>query len=234
MSLILDALKKAQKEQHSQTASNPLSTNPILQDRSPSSKRTLFLLILVIMSFCLLLYTRTIKKPSATSVPQPITFPSASNDPKELQQKGLEFFQTGKFSEAKAVWEKLTLLLPTDAEVYNNLGLSFKKMDKKEEALQAYTQALALKKDYPEALNNLGTLLLEKGAFPEAKKSFESAIALSKDYADPHFNLAILFEQQGNLKQAASEYEKFLSLSSNTDPQLKKKLEQKIGRLEKP
>ena len=237
MSLILDALKKAELEQKSATGRLLSNTNPIISNQTPpNKKRTLILAGLVVLSLAVFGTLRFVKKPSGNTVPQPkigLPMQPSAENPIQLKMKATELYKENRLEESLVIWQKLTLLLPTEAEVYNNLGLVAKKLGKKEEAYQAYNRALALNKDYPEALNNLGVLLLSDGAKEQAKTDFQKAISLSKDYADPQFNLALFFEQEGNIKQAMQYYKSFLDLSPELDGALKKKIEDKIMRLGK-
>ncbi|MBI5300119.1 MAG: tetratricopeptide repeat protein [Deltaproteobacteria bacterium] len=236
MSLIFDALKKAEKDQQKNPDAPLKLPNPILQEnRANAQKRILILLALLLISAGFLAYLRFFKKSSVTAqtAPTPITAEGKkgdSSDPNFLKEKATTLAHDNKLEEAQIIWQKLTLLLPTDSEVYNNLGFVLKKMGKKEEAYQAYHQALALRKEYPEASNNLGVLLLEDGVRTSAKSEFQKAISLAPNYADPHFNLALVLEQEGSLKEAADQYKTFLQLSPNLEEGFRKKIEEKITR----
>ena len=240
MSLIHDALKKAEQEKKPIDPSlNPAKgslPNPIISDQTPAPKINRILFILLGISLLFFIYMRFLKKPRTTTTPQPLAAANlfkTSDDLVTLKKSALQLFQKNRFEESLAVWGKLTLLYPTDAEVYNNMGFVLKKMGRKEEAYQAYSKALALKKDYPELLNNFGVLYLNDGQKNQAKKYFKDAIALSEEYADPYFNLAIAFEQEGNTKQAAQNYQQFLKLSPKIEGTLKEKIEKKIDLLAK-
>ncbi|MDO8526402.1 MAG: tetratricopeptide repeat protein [Deltaproteobacteria bacterium] len=236
MSLILDALKKAEKEQNPNSGNKIGGSNPIIADTPPSQQRHfVWLIVLLVISLSILLYARYFKKSSPTFIPQPkavLPITETSQNVLRLKGEANQLFQENKLIESQALWEKLTLLSPTDAEVYNNLGLVLKKLGKKQNAYQAYGRALALQKDYAEALNNLGVLLLEDGAKEQAKTHFQKAISLKKNYADPHFNLGLIFEQEGNVKQASSNYSDYLQLAGTIDDTLKEKIEAKIKQME--
>ena len=195
MSLILDALKKAQQETQPTGGKNISLPNPILPPRPPSSKRLLLLVVLLVVSAAAMFYLRYFKAPKTSPNSQPVSVLTATNnsqDSVEIKKKATQLFQENKLSESLALWEQLTLLMSTDPEIYNNLGLVLKKMGKKEAAYSAYNKALALKQDYPEALNNMGVLLLIDNEIGKAKTHFQKALSLTKDYADPYFNMACL------------------------------------------
>ena len=133
MSLIFDALKKAEKDQQKNPNTSLKLPNPILQDnRAGAQKRILILLILFLVSAGFLAYIRFFKKSSQTAqtVPTPIAATSQkgdSSDPNFLKEKATALSHDNKLEEAQIIWQKLTLLLPTDSEVYNNLGFVLKK-----------------------------------------------------------------------------------------------------------
>jgi len=58
MSLILDALKKAQQETQPTGGKNISLPNPILPPRPPSSKRLLLLVVLLVVSAAAMFYLR--------------------------------------------------------------------------------------------------------------------------------------------------------------------------------
>lgn len=239
MSLILDALKKADKDRQ-KPGSEKIPINPIVPDKKTSRIRLVLLLTSLAMAIGLFVYLRYFKKgapfhPELVKGPSPIAAlsPGAqSHDPEILKSEGLKLFQENRLEESLQIWNKLTLLLPTEAEIYNNQGLTLKKLGKKEEARKAYEKALALKENYAEALNNMGVLLLSDGNKTAAKQNFQKAIEIDKNYPDPYFNLALIYEQEGNIKMAITAYGQFLGTSKELDPELRQKIEKKRSKLE--
>lgn len=235
MSLILDALKKADKDRQQEEGKRLPPINPIISDRKRSSKKTFLLIILLILSVGLFATLRYFKNPGSAAIPPPITQiqkPIQPQNPEGLKNEAIRLFQENKLEESLIFWERLTMLLPTEAEIYNNQGLVLKKMGRREEARQAYKKGLALKEDYPEALNNMGVLLLSEGNKEEAKQYFQKAIQLKQNYPDPYFNLALVFEQEGNFKTAVKTYNDFLSRSPKVGEDLRQKIQKKLIRLE--
>lgn len=233
MSLIHEALKKAELGKNPSLAGREFIQSPIIPDKQKTSK-TIFLVILLSLSLLLLIYLRFVKKPSPSAIPTPLIPESVVRDPQDplvLKKLALNLFNEGKLEQSLAAWQRLTLFLSTDPEVYNNMGFTLKKLGKKEEAYQAYTKALALQRNYPEALNNLGVLYLGDGERQKAKSYFQEALQNKNDYPDPHLNLGVLFEQEGNLKTAQEHYIQFLRLSTAIDPALKEKIQKKVDLL---
>lgn len=237
MSLIHDALKKAEQEKKPDETPKNFLNNPIIPDRLKSAKPKPILFILLGLSLLLLVYFRLIHKPAnPSSVPSPkgaIGDLNGLENPLILKKTAMKLFEEGKYSQSLSTWERLTLLTPTDAEIYNNMGLTLRKLGRKEEAYQAYTKALALQESYPETHNNLGVLYLNDGEKEKAKIHFQEAANLNKNYPEPYLNLAVILEQEGNFKQALNNYQKFLELSPETEKELKEKIERKMDLLAK-
>lgn len=239
MSLIHEALKKAEQEKKPFEIGKPAPINPIIGDKKKLSLQRLLLYgILLVVSIGLLLYLRLFKKPAAGPYPEPkggvATVPKdLSKQPPSLKEKGIQLFEEGKWRESLALWDDLSLQQPIDPEIYNNIGIIYKKLGKNKEAYQSYEKALALHKDYPEAHNNLGVLLLEENRIQQAKEHLQNAILLKPDYADPYFNYALILEREGNFKEAKRNYEKFLQYASNIERTLKEKIEKKMQQLER-
>lgn len=235
MSLILDALKKAEKDRQKGEGKRLPPISPIISDRQGPSKKIFILIPLLILSVGFFVTLRYFKKPGLGLPPPPISpiqTPMEPQNPEALKNEAIRLFQEGKWGASLVLWEKLTILLPTEAEIYNNEGLALKKMGRREESRQSYKKALALKEDYPEALNNMGVLLLDEGNKEEAKQYLQKAIRLKQDYSDPYFNLALVFEQEGNFKAAINTYNDFLSRAPQIDEALRQKIQKKRIRLE--
>lgn len=230
MSLIHEALKKAEQE-GSTLPKKESASDPILPGRKRPPLRTVILLSVLGVSLAFLFYMRLLRQPQTAPAATPIQAADPSQmeqNPQAMKQLAAQMFEQKKYEASAATWEKLTLLLPTDAEVYNNLGVVLRKLGRKEEALQAYTRAIALKEAYPEALNNLGTLYLAEGQRAEAKRKFQQAAELAPDYAAPYFHLGLIAEQEGNTRLARQNYETFLEKSAELDENLRQRLKNKI------
>ncbi len=241
MSLILDALKKAEKERVTPNASTN-QYDPFVKDTNKKNNVPL-LVVLIVIALLAFAYLKFFKKPtsaalqpksinvSAPALPTPPPPPPPTEDADAIRKKALSAFQEENFEGSKVLWEKLTLLTPTDPEVYNNLGVVLKKLENKEAAKEAYRKALDLKPDYAEALNNYGVVLMENQLIDQAKDFFSKAISLKPDYAEPYFHMALLSENIGNHKLAVSQYQKFLDASPSLSPKLKTQIEIRMATL---
>lgn len=237
MSLIHEALKKAQKEGGGSQIPSRTPVNPIIgNSKKPDPFRLIVLGAVLAVSIGFLIYLRFFRAPPSAQTPVPaplaaLPTPQGQNDA-ALREKALKFFEEKRFDESAILWQQLTLLTPTDAEVYNNLGLSYKKLGKTREAMEAYAKALALNKDYPEALNNAAVLWMEQGEKQKAKIHFQQAVEKKPEYAEAHLNFGLLLEQEGNLGGALEHYRKFELLAASMEESMKQAVREKIKNLE--
>lgn len=243
MSIILDALKKAEKERSPETKETPPPFQSlVVKKRSPlnlgRNGRIALITAALLVAVGFLAYMRLFRKPFFSPSPQPVAVaphlitPSKPtedpNSPEGIEKEAFNAFQAGNLESSQALWEKLTLLKPTDPQVYNNLGVVFKKEGKKDEAREAYKKALSLNPDYPEALNNLGVIFMEEQSIDEAKELFNKASTQNPSYPEPYFHLALIAESLGDYQQAIGNYELFIKFSPNLDPQLKAQIETRV------
>ena len=240
MSLILDALKKAEKDRNA-APNGANEYNPFVPNSQKKKSLVPVLLVLVVIAGAGYGYLKFFKKPDIpANIPQPmalIATPAASqplsqgNNPEALKEKALLAFSEGDYDASKEVWEKLTLLTPTDPEIYNNLGVVEKKRGDKEAAKKAYRKALDLKPDYAQALNNYGVVLMENQAYDQSRELFMKALEAKIDYAEPYFHLALLAESIGDNKQAIEQYQKFIDRSPDLNSKLKTEIEMRLASL---
>ena len=85
--------------------------------------------------------------------------------------------------------QRVTELLPHDAEAHSNLGNAYRAVGRSENAIRCQREALALHPDYAQAHNNLGSALQDLGYLDEAIGSFQHAVTLKPDFALAHCNL---------------------------------------------
>lgn len=236
MSIILDALKKAQQErvQSGEKQKSHPSNLVIATQKRPLPPVIIIPVIIVCLAvLSVLIYVQFIKKPGAAASPKPIAAsPQAVQTEKEdsaaTQKEALKLFAEGNFEGSRKIWEKLILSTPSNAEFHNNLGVVLKKLGNKEAAGRVYRQALEQNPDYPEALNNLGSLLMEDNREKEAVPLFTKAIRIKPDYAEPHFHLGMIMERGGDNEKAYQHYKRFLELSPDIPSALRGQIEMKI------
>ena len=99
--------------------------------------------------------------------------------------------------DALSAFQKVTELLPDDAEAHYNLGVVLKSAGRLDEALASYRRAVALKPDYAEAHSNLGNTLKDLGRLDDAVASYRRALKIKPDSADAHNNLGTALKDLG-------------------------------------
>lgn len=238
MSLLHDALKKAEREGETAPPSN------VLLEAGESRSfpwRTVALASLAVVCLMGIVYFRLIRKPSST-VPAPKDYSLGSFQTPlqigggpaapELLRQATEWTLAGRFEEARSNLEKVTILEPNNPEAVNNLGLVLKKLGRTQEALGQYQKAISLEPDCAECYNNLGVLYLSDRKMTEAEEQFQKAISLKPDYADPWFHRGLLLEARGDLAGAKTNYLKFVELAQGIDARFLLKVQQRISSLE--
>lgn len=251
MSLIHDALKKAEDEKSKRAAEdNPsddkisFNTNQSLDDvyvsEKPTRKVNPVILVLFIGVIGYAAYTfvgksyfsnedqvAEIKPPSTTEIIEvpPVqveTKTEVTEDPNLINAR--EAFRRGDYKAAEAIYSKAIATNESDAELWNNFGLTKKKLGDLPGAKEAYEKSLALKADQPIVLNNLGMVNLASEDRLSASLNFRKAIELDPNYADAHFNLATMMEDEGNWRSAIEEYKKFLETAKDLDEELREQV----------
>lgn len=238
MSIIHDALKKAEKERQGDKAPS-VPVNVILPGKKTSSMPLavplLVILVLMVMATGGYYYyqrfirgnVKSVARMAVPAVPAPV--------PTDLLMgKAMELYQSGDMEGSLKIWRDLEKTAPGDASVYNNEGVILKKMGLKDEARAAYERALEIKAGYPEALNNMGSLSFEEGNIEAAKTHLEKALALKPDYAEAYFHLGLVEEEKGEAAVAAGHYKSFLNYATGIDEAFREKIRQRIASLETP
>ncbi len=101
---------------------------------------------------------------------------------------------------------KLIKLVPTNADIQNDLAGLLCLAERYEEAETACQQALTLDPDHSDAQLNLGHALVGQKRAVEAEQMFREATKKTPDIATGHSGLGIALESQGRFKEAVSPY----------------------------
>lgn len=236
MSLLHEALKKASHPQASGLRDGPF----IDREDPPGGTPTRVFVLLAIAVACLLFfaYVRFFRKSGSAPVATagfktPLEMTGGQTTP-ELAERGGELFQSRKYEEARAIFERVVILEPGSAEAYNNLGLASRKLGRNEEAFDQYRRALFLDPQCVECMNNLGVLYLANRDFTEAEAQFQKALELRPNYSDPYFHLGLLLEARGDLSGAKKNLVKFVELAKGVEASFLLQVQERIASLETP
>ncbi len=249
MSLVHDALKKADQERQAVMTMNGEATESFEGPEAPSALRKV-LVVLVLLAVVFTAGSYFYKKRFVTSnVPQPKNFGASSGAPggipgqvypstppppsnAQLVADATQLTQSGRWEEAKVKWEKVVIAEPRNADAYNNLGLVLKKLNQNEAAFDQYRKALSIEPQCAECVNNMGALYLANRDLNEAESHFQKAIALKGDYADPYFHLGVLMEARGDINGAKKNYLKYMELARGISAENLLRVQQRISSLD--
>lgn len=241
MSVIYEALKKAQREAQTPEAYGHdwveefllVAKHPSRFARSPIVRVALLVGALTTLAAigAGLYYSRTIQETLVTYY-----FKKAAPTISQIaawKQAAQVHYANGENEEAIALWKKVAAVSPADAVVRNRLGLAYKKLGNLDLAAHYYQSALGLDPRFVQAMNNWAVVLLEQGDIHRARPLFEAAGAQDARYADPYFHLGRLYEKEENVSQAIGAYREFLNRApAAADPQVTDKIRARIAQLE--
>ena len=125
------------------------------------------------------------------------------------------FFQNGKYKEAKDLAINATNNFPNNNICWKILSLIHAKTGDLKEALTSISMAIKIVPTDIEALSNKGLILFKLMLLEEAKTSYEKVLKLDKDNADAHNNLGVIYQKKGDLKKAEYNYKKALKIKPN-------------------
>ena len=132
--------------------------------------------------------------------------------PQEKLSRLLEYYQTGRLSDAEKLAVSITQEFPQHQFGWKVLGAVLKQTGKVSESLVPSQKSAQIVPQDAEAHNNLGITLQELGRLDEAEASYTQAIALKPDYAEAHSNLGVTLQELGRLDEALASYTQAIAL----------------------
>lgn len=134
----------------------------------------------------------------------------------ELNNKGVEFFMSGKLSEAEAVYKQALDINSEHATTLNNMGmLKLQQMDYSS-ALTWFDKALS-EKEKPVYYLNKGHALANLRKLDEAVKNYHKCLELDPKHEKAWISLAKLYTAAGNFKQSVNCWKKVIQLNECTE-----------------
>jgi len=124
----------------------------------------------------------------------------------------LEYYQSGRYTEAKKLAVSITKQFPTYPFGWKILAVIFGQAGKMLEVLDALQKLISLSPQDVEAHSNLGHALKELGRLDEAEASYRHVITLKPDYAEAHINLGNTLGKLGRLEKAEASYRQAIAL----------------------
>lgn len=107
-----------------------------------------------------------------------------------LMSLGHAYYQQGKMTEARDVFEGLILLDATNPYAHGILGCICEQQNQYEQAIEAFSKALKIFPSDINSLTNRGECYLHLGRFEESARDLKAAIQLDPDEKNPAANRA--------------------------------------------
>jgi tetratricopeptide (TPR) repeat protein len=117
-----------------------------------------------------------------------------------------------QYTEAEAIFRRLTAEQPKNAVYWNELGISRHSQSQLGAALKCYEKSAKLDSQYADPLNNAGTIWYERKQFPKAIRAYRKAIKLRDDFAPFYLNLGYAQFNEKNYNDSIASFRKALQL----------------------
>jgi len=123
--------------------------------------------------------------------------------------------RSGRFSEARTLYEELLKSHPHQPKALTNLGAIEFQSGHFEAGFGFIQRSLQLDANQPYALYNISNELLKLKRYDEALDYCNRAIVLKPDFAEVYNNLGVIFESRGQDKEALIHYDRAIALRPN-------------------
>ncbi|WP_243903063.1 tetratricopeptide repeat-containing S1 family peptidase [Aetokthonos hydrillicola] len=133
-------------------------------------------------------------------------------EPENFFNKGNSLFDSQRYEEAIAAYDKAIAIKPDYAYAWNNRGNALGELKRYEEAIAAYDKAIAIKPDYADAWYNRGVALGELKRYEEAIAAYDKAIAIKPDYASAWNNRGVALGELKRYEEAIAAYDKAIAI----------------------
>jgi tetratricopeptide (TPR) repeat protein len=128
-------------------------------------------------------------------------------------QKAIKLHQTGRYDEAKEVYEFLLLQNAKHPDVLNLYGLLCFEVGNTERAVDLVRRAIAQSPSNAEFLNNLGSIFASEAKFELAIEQFQKAVKAEPSQAMAYENLGNALMESGMAKEAIEPFQKYVDLA---------------------
>jgi tetratricopeptide (TPR) repeat protein len=130
-----------------------------------------------------------------------------------LLSKAVAQHQSGRLSEAAALYEQVLSIEPGNAQALHNLGVVAHHQRRHEDAIVLIGKAIKLERENAGYHYNLGAAHHALAHFEEATVHYRRAVALKGDYAAAYFNLASALVPREKFDEAACAYRQAILLA---------------------
>ncbi len=126
-------------------------------------------------------------------------------------------FSQGRYEDAAARAEKLTVQFPGHEFGWKALGVAYKELGRTEDALVPMQKAALLSPSDVEAHYNLGVVLQALNRPDEAEASYRKALEIQPDYVDAHMNLGVLLHESKRFEDAERSLRRALEIMPQSE-----------------
>ncbi len=134
------------------------------------------------------------------------------NNPRALNNVGLDLGNEGRVDEAMALFTKALTLDPGFTDALSNMGAMFEKKGRLEDAVSYYRKAVSLQPEHMNAQHNLALALHRLGLLDEAEQRYLQVLKLNPDYVAAHNNYASLLLTRGRVAEAIAHLKEVVRL----------------------
>ncbi len=117
-----------------------------------------------------------------------------------------------QYTEAEAIFRRLTHEQPKNAVYWNELGISYQNQSELNNALKCYEKSAKLDSHYADPQNNVGTIWYERKKYPKAIRAYKKAILIKDDFAAFYLNLGFAYFGQQNYDDSIASFRKALQI----------------------
>jgi len=100
---------------------------------------------------------------------------SIAQDPAEISRQANEFFADQQYGPAAALYERLLVFGPNNAEIHNNLGLTLHYLGRSDEALLRLNEGTAVDPEHQRIWLTLGYVNSQMGNIEQARSALTTA-----------------------------------------------------------
>lgn len=125
---------------------------------------------------------------------------------------GAILLQMGQVEEALQHLKTAIVLLPADAQAYNNYGCALERLGRMQEAQSSYQYAISIKPEFAQAHHNLGVVLRTLDLYEDSVVRLQNAILIKPDYANAYFNLGMTQIKLNRLEDAVNNFQVALKI----------------------
>ncbi|ARU55009.1 TPR repeat-containing protein [Oleiphilus messinensis] len=149
---------------------------------------------------------------SGSTENQTFTVSQPPLDVSQALQMAIQYHNTGKLSQAEAIYRQILTVQPSHADANHLLGVIGIQMGKHAPAIELIKKAIQINPALTPAYNNLGLALCEIGSLDDALACFQHTLKLDPNHTDALNNLGVISRRKCATEDAIAYYRRSLSV----------------------